>query len=96
MRKFHGEGILVTSDASTKQLYTRNQTLKFIGLSWKIENHMRLESQSYPEDAIAVFELEAQKEVMKASIPESVVDWLVDNDALYRLYSMSKGTEHAG
>ena len=43
-----------------------------------------------------VFELEAQKEVMKASIPESVVDWLVDNDALYRLYSMSQGTEHAG
>ena len=39
-KKFHGEGILVTSDASTKQLYEESD-LKFIGLSWKIENHMR-------------------------------------------------------
>ena len=43
-----------------------------------------------------VYETEAQKQVMSVSIPQQVVDWLVGNDALYRLYSMSRDVEHAG
>jgi len=33
---------------------------------------------------------------MSFSIPSNVVDWLIENDALYRLYSMSRDVEHAG
>ena len=43
-----------------------------------------------------VYERDAQHEVMSASIPVEVVDWLIENDALHRLYSMSQGLEHAG
>jgi hypothetical protein len=43
-----------------------------------------------------VYETDAQREVMKTSIPENVVNWLIENDALHRLYSMSQGLEHAG
>ena len=95
-KKFHGEGILVTSDASTKQLYEESDfDVHWVELEnresyegWRVRVTLKMLS--------TVFELDAQKEVMKASIPESVVDWLVNNDALYRLYSMSQGTEHAG
>jgi len=43
-----------------------------------------------------VYEDEAQKHVMSVSIPESVVNWLIENDALHRLYSMSKDIERVG
>ena len=43
-----------------------------------------------------VYETDAQKTVMLASIPSGVVDWLIENDALYRLYSMSRDLEHVG
>ena len=43
-----------------------------------------------------VYETEAQKQVMQASIPMDVVNWLIDNDAIYRMYTMSRDLEHAG
>ncbi len=43
-----------------------------------------------------VYEEEAQRQVMAVSIPEKVVDWLIENDALHRLYSMSKDIERVG
>ena len=39
---------------------------------------------------------DAQKEVMSASIPTEIIDWLIEKDALYRLYTMSRDLEHAG
>ena len=43
-----------------------------------------------------VYETEAQRQIMLHSIPSEVVDWLIESDALYRLYSMSRDLEHAG
>ena len=40
-----------------------------------------------------VYEQEAQIEVMSVSIPSNVVSWLIENDALHRLYAMSKEIE---
>ena len=94
--KFHGEGVLVTSDEATKQLYEQadfpvdwidlNNRESFEG--WRVRATLKMLS--------TVYETDAQREVMSASIPAEVADWLIENDALYRLYTMSKGLEHAG
>ena len=94
--KFHGEGTLVTSDEPTKQLYEESGfDVDWVELSnrdslegWRVRATLKMLS--------TVYETEAQKEVMSVSIPVEVVDWLVENDALYRLYSMSRDVEHAG
>ena len=31
---------------------------------------------------------------MSTSIPGEVVDWIIENDAIYRLYAMSRDIEH--
>ena len=94
--KFHGEGTLVTSDESTKQLYEESGfDVDWVDLSnresfegWRVRATLKMLS--------TVYETDAQKEVMSVSIPSEVVEWLVENDALYRLYSMSRDVEHAG
>ena len=94
--KFHGEGTLVTSDESTKQLYEESG----FGVDWvDLSNRESLEGwrvRATLKMLSTVYETDAQKEVMSVSIPQQVVDWLVENDALYRLYSMSRDVEHAG
>ncbi|MBG45137.1 MAG: hypothetical protein CMB76_01300 [Euryarchaeota archaeon] len=94
--KFHGEGVLVTSDESTKELYEESGfTVDWVDLSnresfegWRVRATLKMLS--------TVYETDAQKTVMLASIPSGVVDWLIENDALYRLYSMSRDLEHVG
>tara|TARA_Y100000814_G_scaffold99124_1_gene68902 strand:+ start:1240 stop:1770 length:531 start_codon:yes stop_codon:yes gene_type:complete len=94
--KFHGEGVLVTSDESTKELYEESGfTVDWVDLSnresfegWRVRATLKMLS--------TVYETDAQKTVMLASIPSCVVDWLIENDALYRLYSMSRDLEHVG
>lgn len=94
--KYHGEGILVTSDEPTKSLYEQSDfQVEWVDLSnresfegWRVRATLKMLS--------TVYETEAQKEVMSASIPTEVVGWLLDQDALYRLYTMSRDLEHAG
>ena len=93
---YHGEGTLVTSDESTKELYEEsNFPVHWIDLEnresfegWRVRVTLKMLSTVYEEDA--------QREVMSASIPSEVTDWLLENDALHRLYAMSQGLEHAG
>ena len=95
-KKFHGNGILVTSDEDTRNLYSKSDfPVHFVEYSqreslegWRVRLTLKMLS--------TVFEQDGQKQVMLASIPEKVVDWLIDNDALHRLYSMSQGMEHQG
>jgi len=95
-KKFHGEGILVTSDIATKELYEESGfEVIFVNLEnresfegWRVRTTLKMLS--------TVYEDEAQKHVMSVSIPESVVNWLIENDALHRLYSMSKDIERVG
>ena len=94
--KYHGKGTLVTSDEDTKNLYEdAGFVVEWVDLSnretyegWRVRATLKMLS--------TVYEVDAQKEVMSVSIPKEVVDWLVEKDALHRLYSMSLGLEHAG
>ena len=89
--KSHGQGILVTSDEETKKLYqSANFEVKFIDLSnrenfegWRVRQTLLMLSTVYDDDAI--------KEVLSATIPQQVVDWLIENDAIYRLSTMVSG-----
>ena len=89
--KSHGQGILVTSDEETKKLYqAANFEIKFIDLSnrenfegWRVRQTLLMLSTVYDDDAII--------EVLSATIPQQVVDWLIENDAIYRLSTMVSG-----
>ena len=89
--KSHGQGILVTSDEATRELYeTANFEVKFIDLSnrenfegWRVRQTLLMLSTVYDDDAII--------EVLSATIPQQVVDWLIGNDAIYRLSTMVSG-----
>ena len=93
---FHGHGTLVTSDEETKILYEKSDfPVEWVDLSeresyegWRVRATLKMLS--------TVHEKEAQKQVMLQTIPPKVVDWLVENDALYRLYAMSRDLEHVG
>ena len=93
---FHGHGTLVTSDEDTKILYEKSEfPVEWVDLSeresfegWRVRATLKMLS--------TVHEKEAQKQVMLQTIPPKVVDWLVENDALYRLYAMSRDLEHVG
>ena len=89
--EFHGEGVLVTSDESTKKLYEESTfPVEYVDLSnrenyegWRVRQTLLMLSTVYDDEAV--------KAVLSASIPESVVDWLVDNDAIFRLSTMVSG-----
>tara|TARA_B100001564_G_scaffold55902_2_gene42688 strand:+ start:4181 stop:4711 length:531 start_codon:yes stop_codon:yes gene_type:complete len=93
---YHGEGTLVTSDESTSSLYeAANFPVDWVDLNnresfegWRVRATLKMLSTVYEKDAM--------REVMSASIPITVVDWLIEKDAIYRLYTMSRDLEHAG
>ena len=94
-RKTHGDGVLVTSDGPTAQLYRQagfevtepamKQREQFEG--WRVRQTAKMLSTVYDDDAI--------REVLKASIPQSVIEWLIQHDALFRLSTFETGV-HAG
>ncbi len=94
--KFHGEGTLVTSDEQTRTLYeSSNFPVDWIDLSnresyegWRVRATLKMLSTVYEKDAM--------REIMLTSIPGEVVDWIIENDAIYRLYAMSRDLEHVG
>ena len=89
--KFHGNGVLVTSDNDTHDLYQESGfNTNLIDLSnrdnfegWRVRQTALMLSTVYDDDAVA--------SVLGASIPEIVVKWLIDNDAIYRLSTMGSG-----
>tara|TARA_Y100000766_G_scaffold284372_1_gene302688 strand:+ start:20453 stop:21004 length:552 start_codon:yes stop_codon:yes gene_type:complete len=94
-RKSHGDGILVTTDESTSQLYrdagfevrepAMMQREQFEG--WRVRQTAKMLSTVYDDDAV--------REVLKSSIPQVVIEWLIQNDALFRLSTFETGV-HAG
>ena len=89
--KFHGVGVLVTSDEDTHNLYQQSGfETSLIDLSnrdnfegWRVRQTALMLSTVYDDDAVA--------SVLGASVPEVVVKWLIDNDAIYRLSTMGSG-----
>ena len=93
--KIHGNGILVTTDEATAQLYREaefevrvpkmNQREQFEG--WRVRQTAKMLSTVYDDDAV--------REVLKASIPKPVIEWLIETDGLFRLSTFETGV-HAG
>ena len=89
--KFHGVGTLVTSDEAADRLYQESGfDTRLIELSnrdnfegWRVRQTALMLSTVYDDEAVA--------SVLGASIPEIVVNWLIDNDAIYRLSTMGSG-----
>lgn len=93
--KIHGDGILVTTDEATATLYKdsnfqvlemeMNERERLEG--WRIRQTAKMLSTVYDDDAV--------REVLKASIPHAVIEWLIENDGLFRLSTFETGV-HAG
>ena len=89
--EFHGVGVLVTSDEATDNLYQQSGfDTRLIELSnrdnfegWRVRQTALMLSTVYDDNAVVT--------VLGASIPEAVVKWLIDNDAIYRLSTMGSG-----
>lgn len=93
--KTHGVGILVTTDEATASLYRdSNFMVSVVEMNererlegWRIRQTAKMLSTVYDDDAV--------REVLKASIPHSVIEWLIENDGLFRLSTFETGV-HAG
>lgn len=89
--KIHGEGVLVTSDEPTKILYENDDfPVQFVELNnrenlegWRVRQTLLMLSTVYDDDAV--------REVLNATIPEPVVNWLIEHDAIFRLSTMVSG-----
>ena len=91
----HGEGTLVTSDEATKNLYEESGfSVHWVDLhereqfeGWRIRQTCMMLSTVYDD--------EAARMVLLPSVPESIIEWLITNDGLYR-FSQINSTPHAG
>lgn len=93
--KMHGEGTLVTSDGPTAELYraagwdvhdvalSQRETLE----GWRVRQSVRMLS--------TVMDDEATRTVLAASVPKAVIEWLIENDAMFRCSTFDTGV-HAG
>jgi cytidyltransferase-like protein len=95
-KKTHGEGIIVTSDKGTKDLYEEaGWTVNWVELiqrdsyeGWRVRSTLKMLSTVAQDDA--------QKEVMMSILPAKISEWLLLNDGLYRFYEISKSINHVG
>ena len=82
---------MVTSDEGTKELYERdNFPVEFVDLDnrenlegWRVRQTLLMLSTVYDDDAV--------REVLSATVPRPVIDWLIENDAIFRLSTMVAG-----
>ena len=89
--EFHGQGVLVTSDEATKKLYEQSEfQVEYVDLSnrenyegWRVRQTLLMLSTVYDDEAVIG--------VLSASIPQPVINWLVDNDAIFRLSTLVSG-----
>ena len=91
----HGKGTLVTSDGPTMDLYraagwdvhevdlSERETLE----GWRVRQTVRMLS--------TVMDDEASRTVLAASVPTAVIEWLIENDAMFRCSTFETGV-HAG
>jgi cytidyltransferase-like protein len=89
--KFHGAGTLVTSDEDTAELY-RSSNWPVIDV--KLENRENFEGWRIRQTIkmlSTVDDFEAVREVLSATLPAEIIDWLIEKDALYRLSTFQTG-----
>ena len=91
----HGTGTLVTSDGPTMDLYrAADWDVHEVALSeretlegWRVRQTVRMLS--------TVMDDEASRTVLAPSVPSAIIDWLIDNDAMFRCSTFETGV-HAG
>ena len=91
----HGTGTLVTSDGPTMELYrAAGWKVHEVGLSeretlegWRVRQTVRMLSTVMDDDA--------SRTVLAASVPAAVIEWLIENDAMFRCSTFETGV-HAG
>jgi len=91
----HGDGRLVTSDGPTAELYRAGGwEVHDVSLSererlegWRVRQSVRMLS--------TVMDDEAARTVLAASVPDAVIEWLIENDAMFRCSTFESGV-HAG
>tara|TARA_B100002052_G_C15775657_1_gene549170 strand:+ start:452 stop:1033 length:582 start_codon:yes stop_codon:yes gene_type:complete len=95
--KFHGTaGTIFTSDQSTAELYEAagwstimmNHEKRERWQGWRVRATIQMMSTITDEEAV--------KAVLTESIPEAIVDFLIENDGLRRLAFMGHGGEPVG
>ena len=88
---FHGEGTLLTSDENTAMLYEASGwdvvraplEDRRDREGWRVRETARMLSTVGDDDAV--------RTVLAPSVPESVIGWMLEHDALYRLSLLQQG-----
>ena len=91
----HGQGTLVTSDEGTKILYGKSG----FDVSW-VDLHERQQFEGWRIRQTCmmlstVYDDEATRMVLAPSVPSPVIEWLIEQDGLYR-FSQINSSPHAG
>ena len=89
--KVHGKGVLVTSDQHTAELY-RDSDWEVVEVD--LDNRENFEGWRIRQTAkmlSTVDDFDAVREVLSSSIPTKVIEWLIENDALFRLSTFQTG-----
>lgn len=92
----HGEGLLITSDVKTAELYAASDfEVELIQLQdreklegWRIRQTLTMLS--------TVGDDEALREVMAEMLPKSTIEWLIEYDGVYRLSQIAGQRPYAG
>ena len=92
----HGEGLLITSDVKTAELYAASDfEVELIELhdrekleGWRIRQTLTMLS--------TVGDDEALREVMAEMLPKSTIEWLIKHDGGYRLSQIAGQRPYAG
>ena len=91
----HGKGTLVTSDDGTRTLYEKSD----FDVSW-VDLHEREQFEGWRIRQTCmmlstVYDDEATRMVLAPSVPSPVIEWLIEQDGLYR-FSQINTSPHAG
>ena len=91
----HGKGTLVTSDVGTRTLYEESD----FAVSW-VDLHERQQFEGWRIRQTCmmlstVYDDEATRMVLAPSVPSPVIEWLIEEDGLYR-FSQINTSPHAG
>ncbi|CAI8316271.1 MAG: Bifunctional NMN adenylyltransferase/Nudix hydrolase [Candidatus Poseidoniaceae archaeon] len=91
----HGKGTLVTSDVGTRTLYEESD----FAVSW-VDLHERQQFEGWRIRQTCmmlstVYDDEATRMVLAPSVPSPVIEWLIEQDGLYR-FSQINTSPHAG
>ena len=95
--KFHGPpGMIFTTDQETAELYISAGWNAVLNDLENRENWQGWRIRATIQMMSTVSEQEGVRSVLSENIPEEVVDWLIENDAIKRLAFMGMGGEPVG